>query len=52
MNDFGTTCLIFTPSYGLHLGEVAREEGVDPTKVGLKAIGFGSEPYTEEIRHD
>ena len=50
MNDFGTTCLIFTPSYGLHLGEVAREEGVDPTKVGLKAIGFGSEPYTEEIR--
>ena len=50
MNDFGTTCLIFTPSYGLHLGEVAKEEGVDPTKVGLKAIGFGSEPYTEEIR--
>ena len=23
---------------------------MDPTKVGLKAIGFGSEPYTEEIR--
>ena len=26
MADFGSTCLIFTPSYGIYLGEVAKEE--------------------------
>ena len=30
MEDFGTTVLIFTPSYGLYLAEVAEEEGVNP----------------------
>lgn len=50
MNDFGTTGLIFTPSYGLYLGEVAKEEGIDPKQIGLKAIGFGAEMWTEEIR--
>ena len=50
MNDFGTTCLIFTPSYGIYLGEVAKEEGIDPEKLNLKAIGFGAEMWTEEMR--
>jgi len=50
MKDFGTTCLIFTPSYGLYLGEVAKEEGIDPKDLPLKAIGFGAEMWTEEIR--
>lgn len=50
MEDFGTTGLIFTPSYGMYLGEVAKEEGVDPSKLGFKAIGFGSEMWTEEMR--
>ena len=50
MKDFGTTCLIFTPSYGIHLGEVAIEEGIDPKELGVKAIGFGAEMWTEEIR--
>lgn len=50
MKDFGTTGLIFTPSYGMYLGEVAKEEGVDPRKIGIKAIGFGSEMWTEEMR--
>lgn len=52
MNDFGTTCLIFTPSYGLYLGEVALEEGIDPKEIGLKAIGFGAEMWTEEMRQN
>ena len=51
MEDFGSTGLIFTPSYGMYLGEVAREEGVDPSKLGIKAIGFGSEMWTEEMRN-
>ena len=50
MQDFGTTGLIFTPSYGIHLGEVALEDGIDPKDLGIKAIGFGAEGWTEEIR--
>ncbi len=50
MQDFGTTGLIFTPSYGIHLGEVALEDGIDPKTLGIKAIGFGAEMWTEEIR--
>ena len=50
MEDFGTTGLIFTPSYGIHLGEVAIEDGIDPKELGIKAIGFGAEMWTEEIR--
>ena len=34
MEDFGTTGLIFTPSYGIHLGEVALEDGIDPKDLG------------------
>ncbi|WP_305553799.1 phenylacetate--CoA ligase [Methanobrevibacter sp. V74] len=50
MSDFGTTGLIFTPSYGIHLAEVALEDGIDPKELGIKAIGFGAEGWTEEIR--
>ena len=50
MKDFGTTIMIFTPSYGLYLAEVAKEEGVDPKSIGLKAIGFGAEMWTGEMR--
>lgn len=50
MSDFGSTCLIFTPSYGIHLGEVALEDGIDPKELGIKAIGFGAEGWTEEMR--
>lgn len=50
MNDFKTTALIFTPSYGLYLAELAKEEGFDPKNFGLKAIGFGAEMWTKEMR--
>ena len=50
MKDFGTTGLIFTPSYGIHIGEVALDDGIDPKELGIKAIGFGAEMWTEEIR--
>ena len=50
MQDFKTTGLIFTPSYGIHLGEVALEDGIDPKSLNIKAIGFGAEMWTEEIR--
>ena len=50
MKDFGATGLIFTPSYGIHLAEVALEDGIDPKELGIRAIGFGAEGWTEEIR--
>ncbi len=33
-----------TPSYALHLAEVAREEGYDPRDFGLRAMFFSGEP--------
>lgn len=33
-----------TPSYALHLAEVAREEGFDPRDFGLRAMFFSGEP--------
>ena len=30
MQDFGTTVLIATPSYALYIGEVVRDQGIDP----------------------
>lgn len=50
LNDFKSTCLIVTPSYGLYIAEVAKEEGFNPQDMGLRVIGFGSEPWTEEMR--
>jgi phenylacetate-CoA ligase len=33
-----------TPSYALHLAEVASDEGVDPAEFGLRAMFFSGEP--------
>jgi len=52
MKDFGTSVLIFTPSYGMYLAELAKEEGVNPQDMNLKAIGFGAEMWTEEMRQE
>jgi phenylacetate-CoA ligase len=52
MQDFGTTVMIFTPSYGLYLAEEIEDEGVDTTELGFKAIGFGAEMWTEEMRQE
>jgi phenylacetate-CoA ligase len=50
MQDFGTTVLTCTPSYGLYLAEVAEKEGIDSSKLKLKAGCFGAEMWTEEMR--
>ena len=52
MQDFGTSVMIFTPSYGLYLAEEIEEEGVNTKTMGLKAIGFGAEMWTEEMRQE
>ncbi len=50
MKDFRTSMLVFTPSYGLHIAEVLEEMGLTPDDLNLKAIGFGSESWTDEMR--
>lgn len=53
MKDFGTTTLISTPTYALHLAEQARDLGVDPKKdLGLKWGLFGGEGSTEAMRRE
>ncbi|MDR1820420.1 MAG: phenylacetate--CoA ligase [Methanobrevibacter sp.] len=51
LKDLKTTVFIFTPSYGMYLGELAKEEGIDLKSINLKAIGFGAEMWTEEMRN-
>ena len=50
MRDFGPTILTCTPSYALHLAEVAAEAGIDFSKLKFKSGIFGAEPWTEEMR--
>jgi len=50
LRDFKSTILTCTPSYSLYLAEAAREEGLDFSKVGLKAGFFGAEPWSESMR--
>ena len=52
MKDFEASIVIFTPSYGLYLVEVAEEEGLDTAKLNLKAVGFGAEMWTKEMRQE
>jgi phenylacetate-CoA ligase len=53
MQDFGTTLLVATPSYALHIGEVAKQMGLDPSKDLKVRIGlFGGEGMTEPMRQE
>lgn len=44
INEIRPTALYATPSYALHLAEVARNEGYDPRKFGLRVLFFSGEP--------
>jgi len=51
MKDFNTTSFTSTPSYALHLAEVAMEEGINPDMdLKLKQGVFGGEPWSNAIR--
>ena len=49
IRDFGVTTIHCTPSYAMHLSEVAEEMNVtlDSLKTGI----FGAEPWSETMRH-
>ncbi len=51
MQDLGATAIACTPSYLLHIGEVAEKMGIDIKKeTRLKAGILGAEPWTEGMR--
>ncbi|ULQ58781.1 phenylacetate--CoA ligase [Brucepastera parasyntrophica] len=52
MRDFKTTVFTCTPSYALYMSEQAREMGIDPTKLGIRAGCFGAEPWSENMRKE
>ena len=49
MRDFDVTAFGATPSYALHIAEVAVEEGVDLNALPLRAAFLGAEPMTEKM---
>src|SRR5918993_641346 len=49
MRDFGVTAFGATPSYALHIAEVALEEGVDVDALPLRAAFLGAEPMTQKM---
>jgi len=50
MKDFGATILTCTPSFALHLAEVAEEMGVQFGQLRFKSGIFGAEPWSEKMR--
>ncbi len=51
MRDLGTTAIACTPSYFLHIMDVARKSGIDFRRdTKLKHGIFGAEPWTDEMR--
>lgn len=53
MKDFETTLLVATPSYALHIAEVAKEMGLDPVKdLKIRIALVGSEGMTEPMRQE
>jgi phenylacetate-CoA ligase len=50
IQDLSAEVLVCTPSYALHIGEVARAERLRPGDLPLRYGHFGGEPWTEEMR--
>jgi phenylacetate-CoA ligase len=50
IEDLQADVLVCTPSYALHIAEVARQLGKDPSRLPLRFGHFGGEPWTEEMR--
>ena len=52
MRDFKPTIITATPSYTLHLAEVAEEMGVSFRDLSFKFGIFGAEPWSENMRQE
>ena len=52
MRDFKPTIITATPSYILHLAEVAEEMGISFKDLSFKFGIFGAEPWSESMRQE
>jgi len=52
MQDFGTTVLVSTPSYGLYLADAAEKMGVDIRTLPLRLGLFGGEPCSDAAKRE
>ncbi len=52
MRDFGPTIITATPSYTLHLAEVAEEMGISFKNLKFRFGIFGAEPWSEKMREE
>jgi len=50
LRDFGATAIVGTPSYIVHLIEVAKADNVDLEQGALRCGMFGGEPWCEQMR--
>lgn len=52
LKDFEVTVLNATPSYALHVAEVAAAEGIDLRALPLRAIFLGAEPMSSALQDE
>jgi phenylacetate-CoA ligase len=52
LKDFGVTAIHATPSYALHIAEVAAAEGIDLPSLPLRAAFLGAEPMSEALQDE
>ncbi len=50
MEDYRSSALVCTPSYGLTLADRMERQGIDPQKLALRVGLFGAEPWSEQMR--
>jgi len=50
LRDFGAGAIVGTPSYAVHIAEVAMQLGVDLVSGPLHTGVFGGEPWSEQMR--
>lgn len=50
MQDYRSSALVCTPSYGLTLADRMEKQGIDPTSLALRVGLFGAEPWSEQMR--
>jgi phenylacetate-CoA ligase len=52
IRDYGTTALVATPSYAMHICELGEQQGMDWSKSTLRVGLFGGEPCPPALKHE
>ena len=50
LQDFESDIMMVTPSYMLNIADEIDRQGIDPSKLKLRAGIFGAEPWTDSMR--